>query len=214
MANPDLARLSADFFQVQHSTDPLTATLLGVSGFDDRLPDPSRPGSQTGAVVLDEIEHRLARIDLSALGEADRINHAVLGALVWGARSGLEHSLWEANASAKSYVSPHAMVFQAVPNAPLPDLDAVHGYLRRLEGLSGHFGAIAQRYREAKADGRTPTAVGARHAITQLSGHLGTDITHDALLHLDLPEHSMVREKRRRSSRVRSALRCGGSWRP
>ena len=76
MANPDLARLSADFFQIQHSTDPLTATLLGVAGFDDRLPDPSRPGSQAGIAALAEIERRLASIDPSTLGEADRINHA------------------------------------------------------------------------------------------------------------------------------------------
>jgi uncharacterized protein (DUF885 family) len=209
MANPDLARLSADFFQVQHSTDPLTATLLGVTGFDGLLPDPSRAGSRAGAAALAEIERRLAIIDPSTLGEADRINHAVLGALAWGARSDLEHSLWEANASAKSYVSPQAMAFQAVPTAPLPDPDAIHGYLQRLEGLSGYFDAIAQRYREAKADGRMPTAVGVRHAITQLSGHLGTEVTRDALLHPDLPGDSTGREKAAAiiEERVRPAMR-------
>jgi uncharacterized protein (DUF885 family) len=195
MADPDLERLSADFFQVQHSTDPLTATILGVTGFDGRLPDPSRAGSQAGAAALAEVERRLATIDPAALGEADRINHAVLGALAWGARSDLEHGLWEANASAKTYVSPQALAFQAVPTAPLPDPDAIDGYLQRLAGLRGYFDAIAQRYREAKADGRMSTAAGVRHAIAQLSGRLGTDIGRDALLHPDLPADSAAREK-------------------
>lgn len=209
MNNPDLARLSADFFEVQHATDPLTATLLGVEGFDGRLPDPSRAGSQAGATAFAGIEGRLAAIDPSALNEVDGINHAVLSALVSGARSDLEHALWEANASAKSYVSPQAMAFQAVPTAPLPDADATHGYLQRLAGLSDYFDAIAQRYREAKADGRLPTAVGVRHAMSQLSGHLGTDITRDALLHPDLPADGTVRDNAAAiiADRVRPALR-------
>jgi uncharacterized protein (DUF885 family) len=208
-ANPDLARLSDDFFRVQHSTDPLSATLLGVSGFDDRLPDPSRPGSRTAATALAGIERRLADIDASTLDEADRINHAVLCALVWGAKSDLEHSLWEANASAKSYVSPQAMAFQAVATAPLADAGAVQGYLRRLDGLGAYFDAIARRYREAKADGRTPTAVGVRHAISQLSGHLGADITRDALMHPGLPADSTARQQAAAliESRIRPAMR-------
>jgi uncharacterized protein (DUF885 family) len=209
MANPDLARLSADFFQVKHSADPLTATLLGVSGFDDQLPDPSRAGSQAAAAALAEIERRLALIDPSALGEADQINHAVLGALAWAARSDLEHGLWEANASAESYASPQAAAFQTVATAPLPDPDAIGGYLRRLEGLDGYFDAIAQRYRDARADGRVPTAVGVRQAITQLSGHLAAEVARDALLHPGLPAGSAAREKAAAiiTDRVRPSMR-------
>jgi uncharacterized protein (DUF885 family) len=183
----ELARLSADFFQVQHSTDPFTATLLGVTGFDDRLPDPSRAGGAAGAARIAEIEERLGRIDASALGEADQINHAVLGTLARGARSDLEHGLWEANASAASYVSPQAMAFQSVHTASLADPDSVDGYLRRLAGLGGYFDAIAQRYRKAKRDGRLPTAVGVRQAIDQLTGHLAAGIEVDALMHPALP---------------------------
>lgn len=209
MTNPELARLSADFFQVQHSTDPLTATLLGVTGFDDRLPDPSRAGSQAAAAAIAGIERRLALIDPSALDEADQINHAVLGTLAWGARSDLEHGLWEANASAESYASPQGMAFQTVPTAPLPNPDAIDGYMQRLDGLGGYFDAITQRYREAKADGRMPTAVGVQHAITQLSGYLGAEVTSDVLLHPDLPAGSTVREKAAAiiGERVRPAMR-------
>jgi uncharacterized protein (DUF885 family) len=179
----ELARLSADFFQAQHTIDPLNATLLGVTGFDDRLPDLSRAGSAASAATLTGIEERLGRIDAALLGEADRINHAVLGALAGAARSDLEHALWEANASAAGYVSPQALVFQAVRTAPLAGPAGVTGYLQRLAGLAGHFDALGQRYLAAKRDGRVPAAVGVRQAIDQLTGHLATPVSADVLMH-------------------------------
>jgi uncharacterized protein (DUF885 family) len=178
----ELDRLSADFFEALHATDPLNATLLGVSGFDDRLADPSRAGSAAGIARMTGIGERLSRIDTALLGEADRVNHAVLGTLARGARSDLEHALWEANASAAGYVSPQALVFQSVRTAPLEDSASVDGYLRRLAGLGGYFDAIRQRYLEAKRDGRVPAAVGVRQAIGQLTGHLAAPVGSDALM--------------------------------
>src|SRR5215469_18826659 len=134
-----LARLSDEFFEVVHTTDPLNATQLGVSGFDALLPDPGRDGSARGARRLAAIEAGLDGIDPGLLGEQDRTNHAVLARLAWGARSDLEHGLWEGNASAGSYISPQAMVFQSVPAALLDDAGAVDAYLQRLRGLAGYF---------------------------------------------------------------------------
>src|SRR5579863_5698323 len=163
-----LARLSDEFFEVVHTTDPLNATQLGVSGFDALVPDPSRDGSARGARRLAAIETGLDAIDSGLLGEKDRVNHAVLAWLAWGARSDLEHGLWEGNASAGAYVSPQAMVFQSVPAALLGAADA---YLQRLRGLAGYFDAVTRRYREASRDGRVPTQVGVRQAVEQLEGH-------------------------------------------
>jgi uncharacterized protein (DUF885 family) len=168
--------------------DPLNATMLGVTGFDELLPDPSRAGAAAGAARIAGIEERLGRIDASALEEADRINHEVLGTLARGARSDLEHGLWEANASAAGYVSPQAVAFESVRTAPLTGPDSVDGYLWRLAGLDGYFDAIDQRYREAKRDGLMSTAVGVRQAIDQLTGHLATDVQADVLMHPDLPD--------------------------
>ena len=183
-----LARLSDEFFEVVHTTDPLNATQLGVLGFDALVPDPSRDGSALGARRLAAIEAGLDAIDAGLLGENDRVNHAVLTRLAWGARSDLEHGLWEGNASAGSYVSPQAMVFQSVPAALIDDADAVGAYLQRLRGLAGYFDAVAGRYREARRDGRVPTQVGVRQAVEQLEGHLGKDIAADTLLSVSLPD--------------------------
>jgi uncharacterized protein (DUF885 family) len=183
-----LARLSDEFFEVVHTIDPLNATQLGVLGFDALVPDPSRDGAARGARRLAAIETALEAIDPGLLGEQDRTNHAVLACLAWGARSDLEHALWEGNASAGGYVNPQAMAFQAVPTALIEDAGAAGAYLQRLRGLTAYFDAIAGRYREASRDGRVPTQVGVRQAIEQLEGHLAKDITADTLLSVSLPD--------------------------
>ena len=50
--NAELARLSEEFFQVKHSADPFSATLLGAPGFDGLVPDPSRAGADATAGKL------------------------------------------------------------------------------------------------------------------------------------------------------------------
>jgi uncharacterized protein (DUF885 family) len=186
-AASQLDRLSEDFFQVVHTADPFNATQLGVSGFDDLVPDPSRAGSAATAAKIGDIEKRLDGIDAGLLDEAGRVNHAVMAHLAWGARSDLEHGLWEANVSAGGYVSPQSMVFQSVPTALLDDAGAAGGYLRRLRLIGAYFDAATARYREAKRDRRFSTEVGTRQAIEQLEGHLGRDLADDALVAVDLP---------------------------
>ncbi len=43
-SNAALAALSAEFFQLPHSSGPFNAAQLGVIGFDSLVPDPSRAG--------------------------------------------------------------------------------------------------------------------------------------------------------------------------
>jgi len=186
-AAAELGRLGDDYFQAVHTIDPLSATQLGVTGFDDLLPDPSRDGAARGAARIAAIEQRLAGLDPGLLDQASQVSHAVLGHLARATRSDLEHGLWEANASAKGYISPQALVFQAVPTALLPDEAAAEGYLRRLRGLAGYFDAMVVRYRQALADGRPSTQIGVRHAIGQLEGYLAKDITADPLAGVALP---------------------------
>jgi uncharacterized protein (DUF885 family) len=187
-AAADLARLSDEFFEVVHTTDPFNATQLGVSGFDALVPDPSREGAARGARRLASIETRLDGIDTGLLGQHDLTNHAVLARLAWGARSDLEHGLWEGNASAGGYVSPQAVVFQSVPTALLDDAAAADGYLQRLRAVGGYLDAVTRRYREASREGRLSTVVGVRQAIAQLEGHLAKPLARDTLVAVDPPE--------------------------
>ena len=170
--HPGLAALDEQFFAAAHSTDPFNATMLGVPGFDDQVPDPSRAGTAAAATRIGAIERAAAAIDIAELDADDRIDREVLLNLACAARADLEHGSWEANASADGYGSPQGAAFMAVPTASLTDAAAVEGYLRRLGMLGLFFDTVGERYRQAAADGRAPTQVGVRQALDQLEGHL------------------------------------------
>jgi uncharacterized protein (DUF885 family) len=187
-AAAELTRLGDEYFDVVHTADPFSATQVGASGFDALVPDPSRAGAAHDAQQIARIEDGLSRVDVTALDQAGRVNHAVMAWLAWGARSELEHGLWEANASAGGYTAPQAMAFMSVPTALLDDAAAVDGYLQRLRGLGGYFDAAARRYSEAKRDGRVPTEVGTRQAMEQIEGHIGRDVADDVMVTVRLPD--------------------------
>jgi len=97
-AAAELARLGEAYFATQHSYDPYNATLLGVEEFDGLSFDPSHEASARAAQDLAAIGRQVRELDTSGLTAAQRVDHGVLTALVEGARSDAEHSLWAANA--------------------------------------------------------------------------------------------------------------------
>ncbi len=181
-AAAELARLGEAYFAAQHSYDPYNATLLGVDEFDGLSFDPSRAASQRAAEDLAAIGRQVSEIDPTGLSDAERVDQRVLTALVEGARADAEHSLWAANASAKSYVSRQGLIFQTVPAMTVATLEAADRYLSRLSRIGATLDALGQRYLAEAADGRTPTAVGVDHSIRQLAGYLALPVSDDALL--------------------------------
>jgi uncharacterized protein (DUF885 family) len=180
-ASDSLLKLSDEFFDLQNTLDPLSATLLGISGYDHLLPDPSRAGSERGAERLRDLERLLSDVDVTALSENERVNALVLARLSWGARMDLEEGIWESDASSESYSSPHAMVFMCVPAASVLDETSQKAYLTRLAGLASFFDAITERYRVAVSEGRLSTRVGVTRSLDQLNGHLELPIEDDTL---------------------------------
>jgi len=181
-AAAELARLGEAYFATQHSYDPYNATLLGVAEFDGLSFDPSREASLRTAQDLAAIGRQVRELDTAGLTDSERVDHGVLTALVEGARSDAEHSLWAANASAKSYVSRQGLIFQAVPAMTVTSPEAGARYLSRMSKIGATLDALGQRYLAEAADGRTPTAVGVDHAIRQLEGYLALPVSDDALL--------------------------------
>jgi uncharacterized protein (DUF885 family) len=178
----ELARLGEAYFTTQHRYDPYNATLLGVDEFDGMSFDPSQEASERAARDLAAIGRQVAAIDPPGLTVAQRVDHGVLTSLVEGARADAEHSLWAANASAKSYVSRQGLIFQAVPAMTVTSSEAAERYLSRLSRIGATLDALGRRYLGEAADGRTPTAVGVDHSIRQLEGYLALPVTQDALL--------------------------------
>ena len=194
MSAAELGRLGEAYFAVQHGYDPYNATLLGVADFDGLTCDPSREASQRAALDLAAIGHQVAAIGSAGLTDAQRVDLGVLTALVEGARADAEHSLWAANASAKSYVSRQGLIFQAVPAMTVASQAAVERYLSRLSKIGATLDALGERYLAEAADGRTPTAVGVDHSIRQLEGYLALPVAEDALLKPVLDAGTAVRD--------------------
>jgi uncharacterized protein (DUF885 family) len=190
----ELARLGEAYFATQHSYDPYNATLLGVDEFDGLSFDPSREASERTAQELAAIGRQVREIGPAGLTSPQRVDHAVLTALVEGARSDAEYSLWAANASAKSYVSRQGLIFQAVPAMTVARPEAVARYLSRLSKIGATLDALGQRYLVEAADGRTPTAIGVEHSVRQLEGYLALPVSEDALLKPVYNVESAVRE--------------------
>jgi uncharacterized protein (DUF885 family) len=177
-----LAQLGERYFTTQHTYDPYNATLLGLSEFDHLPGDPSVEASEQAAADLASIGAEVAAIDTATLSERDLIDHSVLSVLVRGAQQDAQHSLWAANASAKSYVSRQALIFQAVPAMTVTDDDSAERYLSRLAGIGGVLTALGDRYAVEAGRGRVPTELGVTHSIQQLDGYLALGVDRDALL--------------------------------
>jgi len=177
----ELASLSDEFFDLQNTLDPLPATLLGITGYDHLLPDPSRAGSARGVAQLRSLEDRAAQLSTETMSEDERVNAAVLARLAWGMRVDLEEGIWESDASAESYASPHSMVFMCVPAASVVDAASERAYLTRLTGLAAYFDAITERFAQAANDGKLSTRVGVMRSLDQLNGHLALSLEEDTL---------------------------------
>jgi uncharacterized protein (DUF885 family) len=181
-ASARLAALGESYFTTQHSYDPYNATLLGLGEFDHLPGDPSLEASEKASADLAAIGEQVAAIDSATLSEADLIDHSVLTVLVRGAQQEAQHSLWAGNASAKSYVSRQALIFQTMPAMTVTDDDSAERYLDRLSGVGGVLASLGDRYAVEAGRGRIPTALGITHSVQQLEGYLALGVQGDALL--------------------------------
>jgi uncharacterized protein (DUF885 family) len=181
-ASARLAALGESYFTTQHNYDPYNATLLGLGEFDHLPGDPSLEASEKASADLAAIGEQVAAIDTAILSETDLIDHSVLTVLVRGAQQEAQHSLWAGNASAKSYVSRQALIFQTMPAMTVTDDDSAERYLERLSGVGGVLSALGDRYAVEAGRGRVPTELGITHSVQQLEGYLALGVDGDALL--------------------------------
>ncbi|GAB3577604.1 hypothetical protein GCM10027406_12300 [Leifsonia lichenia] len=181
-ASAALSDLGRRYFTTQHTFDPYSATLLGIQDFDHLSNDPSIEASERAAAEFRAIAAELDAIPTGGLSQAEQVDHAVLGTLTWGAERDAHHAQWAANASAKSYVSRQALIFQALPAMTIVDADGADRYLSRLDGVAGSLSALADRYDVEAARGRVAPAVGIAHAVQQLTGYAALPLDQDVLL--------------------------------
>jgi uncharacterized protein (DUF885 family) len=179
--DPALARLSDEYFHAFCTANPLIATGFGVSGYDAEMSDPSRQADERLRQRLAGLAAELASVDREPLAEVDRVSHAMLTRTLRDRQESLRHGLNEVAVSA-TMMGAFSGVVSVVPVASVASPTGADAYLSRLGKLGGFFDRLAERYRQAKSDGRFPTALGVEQAIAQLDRYLQTPLASDPLL--------------------------------
>jgi uncharacterized protein (DUF885 family) len=180
--NRDIAELAERYFQVCMDASPFDATVSGVPGWDDRVPDLSEAAEDATDRRLADLERRLAAIDPGGLGAQDRITRAMLGRGLADSRADLAAGWPELTVSA-TQSGIQTAVLGLVPKVALATPAQAADYLERCAGLAGCLDQAGERLRAGLARGRTPPALGVRAAVRQLDAYLAGPLDDDPLLH-------------------------------
>ncbi|WP_051367597.1 DUF885 domain-containing protein [Hamadaea tsunoensis] len=173
--------LGEAYFRARNEADPFGATVFGVAGYDDQVPDPSRAADDRLRATFEGLAAELAAIDPATLGDGDRVDHSVLSGTLAGEIGQLASGLSEIAVSA-SIAGVVPLLVGTLPAAPLGTPEADAAYLRRLGGLGEYLDRRGQRHLDALADGRTPTALGVTQAVAQIDAYLRSDLKSDPMV--------------------------------
>jgi uncharacterized protein (DUF885 family) len=179
--NQTLAELAERYFQVCMDASPFDATVAGVPGWDDRVPDLSEAAEGATDRRLADLQGRLAAVDPSRLGGQDRITWAMLGRGLADGRADLAARWPELTVSA-TQSGIQTAVLGVVPKVALTTPARAADYLERCAGLAGCLDQAGERLRAGLARGRTPPALGVRAAVRQLDAYLAGPLDDDPLL--------------------------------
>ncbi|NUR26166.1 MAG: DUF885 domain-containing protein [Catenulispora sp.] len=173
--------LGEAYFRARNEADPFGATVFGVPGYDDQVPDPGRAAADRLRATFENLAAELAAIDPSTLDDAGRVTHSALASTLAGEIGQLAAGLSEIAVSA-SIAGVVPLFVGTLPVAPLGTQEADAAYLRRLGGLGEYLDRLGQRHLDALADGRTPTALGVTQAVAQIDAYLGSDLGSDPMV--------------------------------
>jgi uncharacterized protein (DUF885 family) len=179
--NQALAELAERYFQVCMDASPFDATVYGVHGWDDQVPDLSEAAEDATDRRLAGLEGQLAAIDPAGLDAQDRVTLAMLGRGLADSRAGLAARWPELTVSA-TMTGIQTAVLGLVPKVALATPAQAADYLERCAGLAGCLDQAGDRLRAGLASGRTPPALGVRAVVRQLDTYLAGPLDDDPLL--------------------------------
>jgi len=179
--NQALAELAERYFQVSMDASPFDATVYGVHGWDDQVPDLSEAAEDETDRRLADLERRLAAIDPGRLDAQDRITLAMLGRGLADRRAELAARWPELTVSA-TMTGIQTAVLGLVPKVTLATPAQAADYLERCARLAGCLDQAGDRLRAGLANGRTPPALGVRAVVRQLDAYLAGPLDDDPLL--------------------------------
>jgi uncharacterized protein (DUF885 family) len=159
--------LAAELLETALTADPLSGSLYGFPGYDDRLPDLSAEGERSIEARLASIAERAAVVPVDGLDETEHQTADFVRHLSNGMAGAAAVHLTEFTVCG-TFVAPVGAVLAFMPRLPLDTSERREGYLARLHGLPALLATVAERHAEGIRAGRTPVAQLVEAAVAQL----------------------------------------------
>ena len=167
-----IARLAEELAQARLGDDPLLASFMGASGYDDTVPDLSPAARQAWRDRLVEVLVRCEQLEADAEDLDGRV-------LLAATRDDAARALALADARVQEFavtplplVSGPSLMLLVTARASITDAASAAAYLSRCRGLATYLDQYGARLRTAAASGLLPVAPLVEGAINQLRGHL------------------------------------------
>ena len=144
--------------------NPFAATMYGIPGYDDRVPDETEQGAQTWRAEVAQFLREADEIAAGPLTPADAVTlDATRGAAVQELAI-LDMAQAEYTVTAMQYAGPAVLLALAARTVPV-DAAAAEAYLTRLRRSGAWLDQIGRRLRAGARKGRLPVAPLAEQAI-------------------------------------------------
>lgn len=176
-SSAQLKALAEQHLDIRSKAGPLIASILGVPGYADAMPDLSAEGERAAASRLREVAASADRLDPAGLSTADRVTRAVL----LHEAQGLAEQFEDGHTEFAIYgpFAPISQVFLTLPTMPP---ESAGDALTRLRLLPDYFGQFGERVLAGAQQGRGPHVRGLHNVIEQLTSYLALPLDRDPFL--------------------------------
>ena len=151
--------------------NPFAATMYGITGYDDRVPDESEAGQQAWRAELEQFLQDADAIAAGPLAPAEAVTADCAREAVSQELAGIDLAGVEHTVTAMQYSGP-ATLLAVAARTVLVGPDAAEAYLTRLRRSGDWLDQISARLRAGAAKDRLPVAPLAEQAVTWAEGVL------------------------------------------
>jgi uncharacterized protein (DUF885 family) len=181
--------------------NPMVAGVLGLPGWDDKLPDYTEAGDSALSVRVGAIATRARAVDPTALDAEQQVTRAVVVQQAEGTLTELAARAVEYTVSDSDF-GPVTGLLGLLSMVSVAQPAQADGYLTRLAGIPGVLAAIAERHRAGIAAGRLPIRDHVDATLAYVDRYLANPGT-DPLLRPEPPADGPVDRRAFQASRDR-----------
>jgi uncharacterized protein (DUF885 family) len=172
--------LAERFHERSLRIQPFYATMYGLPGYDDLLPDDSEEGQQAWRAEAEGFRREAEEIGRAELTPADGITLDCVSQAAAQAVTAVDLAAEEHTVTAMHYTGPPLFLAIAAQTV-LVDEAAAEAYLTRLRGSGGWLDQITERLRTGASKGRLPVAPLVEQAISWAEALLASPDTSPVL---------------------------------